>query len=256
MVAQNRASMERQQHQHWSKQARQPPSARSRPSTRPPKAALSLSKPGAVLAIVVLGSAWCVMLVIAMTAVSGLLSPSASNGHRASGAAIIRETTTELRKNSQARLPLWLFGAIALSCAAGSMLVSRQANRPLRSRKSTKVRRLTSYAATSAPQPEFSPAPQPEFSPVPPLPTHAPPAVPSFVLRVGQMQPPSSATMPLMPPPTLMELAQQESQASTGQKGVAVTVVPSEEKHPLDWGEASLADRLAIRKRRSVSSLL
>lgn len=34
-----------------------------------------------------------------------------------------------------------------------------------------------------------------------------------------------------------------------------VTVVPPEETHPLDWGDASLADRMDIRKQRSLSSL-
>jgi hypothetical protein len=35
-----------------------------------------------------------------------------------------------------------------------------------------------------------------------------------------------------------------------------VTVVPSEEAHPLDWSDASLADRMDIRKQKSISSLM
>ncbi|MGV0027899.1 hypothetical protein [Phormidesmis priestleyi] len=35
-----------------------------------------------------------------------------------------------------------------------------------------------------------------------------------------------------------------------------VTVVPSEEAHPLDWGDASLADMMDIRKQKSISSLM
>jgi hypothetical protein len=35
---------------------------------------------------------------------------------------------------------------------------------------------------------------------------------------------------------------------------VPVTIVPAKENHPLDWGEASLADTLDIRKQRSLSS--
>ena len=247
--------MERQQQQHWARQPRPPLAARSRPPIRTSKATFSLGKPG-VLSLLALGSAWIVVLTIAMMAVSGLLSPSASTGNRPSGAVIIRETAETARANSQARIPLWLFGAIALSCAGGSMLVAKQANRPPRPRKSAKVKRLTPYAATPASQQAVSPAPQPVF-PTPQPPQHYPPAIPSFVLNSGQVQPLSTVgTMPLMPPATLTELAHQEAHAAVGQRGTAVTVVPSEEKHPLDWGEASLADKLDIRKRRSISSLL
>jgi hypothetical protein len=35
-----------------------------------------------------------------------------------------------------------------------------------------------------------------------------------------------------------------------------VTVVPSEEAHPLDWGDANLAERMDIRKQKSISSLM
>lgn len=195
----------------------------------------------------VLGSAWIVVAVIALTAVSGLLSPNASSGKRPPGAATIRETTETAQKNSQTRIPLWLFGAIALSCAAGSMLISKQANRPPRPRKSTKVKRLAPYTASTVPQPAPSPAPQPQ-----PI---YPPAVPSFVLNPGHTQPLSTATTPFMAPATLMQLAHQESQGAIAHTDVSATV-SSEDKHPLDWGKASLADKLDLRKQRSVSSLL
>lgn len=35
-----------------------------------------------------------------------------------------------------------------------------------------------------------------------------------------------------------------------------VTVLPPEENHPLDWGDASLADRMDIRKQKSLSNYL
>ncbi|PSB18479.1 hypothetical protein C7B65_15410 [Phormidesmis priestleyi ULC007] len=35
-----------------------------------------------------------------------------------------------------------------------------------------------------------------------------------------------------------------------------VTVLPAEENHPLDWGDASLADRMDIRKQKSLSNYL
>jgi hypothetical protein len=61
-----------------------------------------------------------------------------------------------------------------------------------------------------------------------------------------------------------MQLNQTKASSAAGQPTVApvkaapvqvasVTVVPPEEKSPLDWGEASLADQLNLRKQRSVS---
>ncbi|PSB28008.1 hypothetical protein [Stenomitos frigidus] len=198
------------------------------------------------------------MVIIAVTAVSGLLSPNASspnasNGNQVSGAATIRETT-QTATNSHARIPLWLFGAIALSCAAGSLLVSKQANRPPRPRKSIKIKPLTSYPVTTAIQPTIAIQPP---SPSTSRPQPQPGVVPSFVLNPRQVQHPAKTARPSIAPPTLMQLAHQEFQSATGQAtDVPVTVVPSEDKHPLDWGEASLADQLDIRKRRSISSLL
>lgn len=239
--------MQRQQHQHGSKQPRPPLPARSHQPLRTSKAALSLGKPGWTLALVVLGSAWIVVAVIALTAVSGLLSPNASNGKRPPGTAVIRETTETAQRNSPTRLPLWLFGAIALSCAAGSILISKQANRPSRPRKSTKVKRLAPYGAATIPQPAPSPAPQPQ-------PTYPPP-LPSFVLNPGHTQSFSTAPAPFVAPATLMQLAHQEAQGAIAQTDVSATAA-SEDTHPLDWGKASLADKLDLRKQRSVSPLL
>ena len=248
--------MERQQHQQWARQPKSPLLGRSRQPLRTSKAAFSFGKPGWALSLVVLGSAWVVVLVIAMMAVSGLLNPSASKGNRTPEAAIIRRETAETaRASTQARMPLWLFGAIALSCAAGSMLVAKQANRPPRPRH-TKVKRLTPYAP--APPTELPPLPSPPPLPAPPsLPTlHHPPAVPSFILNSRQAQHPSTVAMPSTAPPTLMQLAHQDAQFVEQPTDVSVTVVPREDKHPLDWSEASRIDRLTNRKQRSISSLL
>jgi len=58
-----------------------------------------------------------------------------------------------------------------------------------------------------------------------------------------------------MAPATLMQLAHQESQAVRKTPNVQAPSAPEKNK-PLDWGEASLADKLDIRKPRSMSSLL
>jgi len=58
-----------------------------------------------------------------------------------------------------------------------------------------------------------------------------------------------------MAPATLMQLAHQESQAVRKTPNVQAPSATANNK-PLDWGEASLADKLDIRKPRSISSLL
>ncbi|MBD2038749.1 hypothetical protein H6F76_27740 [Leptolyngbya sp. FACHB-321] len=218
----------------------------------------------------VLGGAWVVMVVISLVAVSGLLSPESSDGKRTTEAAIVRTMAKTPQREQQSRLPLWLFGAIALSCAAGSMLVAKQAMRPSRPQVRSpklKLKHLAPHPAPSALE-ETPSAPEPmELSIPTPSSPPAPAPAPSFVLEPRRNQ-----TTKATPSVTLMQLAQmqlnqaQQTKAApaAGQPTVAlakvapvkvasVTVVPPEEKSPLDWGEARLADQLELRKQRSVS---
>ncbi|GEM_PF-1627323 len=236
--------MERQQHQHGSKQPRPPIPERSSQQLRKPKAAFSLGKPVWNRSLVVLGSAWVVVVIIAFTAVSGLLSPNLSSNNQTPGAAPVRVTATTAQATSQSRLPLWLFGAIALSCATGSILVSKQVNRPPRPRKNTKPKRLAPYIAPAATESFFL-----TTQSQPPVAT-----VPSVALVPGSV-PHAPSAAPFMAPATLMQLAHQESQAVRKTPNVQAPSATANNK-PLDWGEASLADKLDIRKPRSISSLL
>lgn len=241
-------------HQQRSKPLQPPMFARSSRSIQQKSVAKFSLGTGWTQPLVILGGAWVVVLLVALTAVSGLLSPDSSNGKSTTGAAILRNTaeTAQMSKR-QNRLPLWLFGAIALSCAAGSMLVSKQVTRPPRShtrpQRSTKPKHLTPSPAPVGPEP-LEPSLQPTSHP------STPATMPSFALTPRHPQTAEAA------PVTLMQLAQMPlTQAATmsavGQPTVVpVTVVPPEEKAPLDWGEASLADKLDLRKQRSMSSLL
>lgn len=233
--------MERQQQPHRARQSRPPIAGRTQ-SAHKPKAAFSLQSRWSV-SLALLGSAWVVMVVIALTALSGLLSPSSSSGSQSRGTASIRRSISTAQVTDQSRLPLWLFGAIALSCVTGSMLISVQAKRPLRPRKSVHPKRLAPYVAPPATEPAFlsvsSTLPQ---VPTAPSVAMAPPPVPVA---------PTAA--PFIAPATLMQLAQQRSQ-TTGQPTGAARA--PEDTRPLDWGDASLADKLDIRKQRSISSLL
>jgi len=202
------------------------------------------------------GSVWVSMLVVGLVALNGLLSPGSSNGSRSTGAALSSGAASMPSDPNGGRIPLWLFGAIALSCTAGSVLVSRQLARPAPfsrtskpfpkptlptpapppSQKETKPRRLSSYVATEFPFP-YS---QPLLSRASTAQTH----------RSTTVTPPKPHKAPSAKlPDTARPIAQTSSE-------VPVAVVPSDENHPLDWGNASLADKLDIRKQRSVSSWL
>ena len=113
-------------------------------------------------------------------------------------------------------MPLWLFGAIALSCAAGSMLIS------LRLRRQARPRKLIKRAKPAATVPKKRQRPPQKHRQVPP---------------VERQQPSVPARSAFLADPL-------------------VTVVPSEESHPLDRSDDSLADMMDMRKRKSLGSLL
>lgn len=196
--------------------------------------------------LIILGGVWTLVMVVALVALSGLLNPSMSisKGHQPAGVSNARVVRGAQPAKPQSGIPLWLFGAIALSCAGGSVLIAKQAARPPRPRKNAKFKRLKPYAskATAAltPKPQ---TPSKEYSPLPPI---------QLQTRIARAVPVSLASSTNLVP-SVHPHAQTSIQRSPD---VPVTVVPSEESHPLDWGNASLADALDLRKQRSVSSWL
>jgi len=121
-----------------------------------------------------------------------------------------------------AGVPLWLYGAIAFGCTAGSVLISLGFKRATPPRKPAKRGKTKPQPVPTAkvrkPQQRSAPKRRPvsptarERSPIP--------AEPAFIVE------------PM------------------------VTVLPPEESHPLDWDEATLADMMDLRKRQSLASLL
>ncbi len=116
-------------------------------------------------------------------------------------------------------LPLSLFGAIAIGCAAGSLLVTqtlRQSNQRRHPSKRLK---------------------------------------PSTSARKKQ-QPPSKGEPPVprTPQPTHQTLTDQL--ATTHNPLAQVTVMPVEHNHPLDGGNENLAEMMDLRKRHSLASLM
>lgn len=115
-------------------------------------------------------------------------------------------------------LPLLSFGAIALSCTLGCLLLSQT----FRSVGSQPVQRKTSRVRSAAPMQSAEFDTQESFN-------TASSDSPARSRSAG------SSKMPLV---------------------ASVTVVPKQQDHPLDWDEPSLADSLDMRQRRPLSHWL
>lgn len=126
---------------------------------------------------------------------------------------------------SESGIPLWVFGAIALGCAGGSLIVSRLlVSSPSAARRRGPARKTKPVLKTQAAR------------------------SPKRKVRPTQASGPKGRRRaPLRSPaPQNMAPASQPM----------VTVLAPEESHPLDWGETSLAEAMDIRKRRPISSIL
>jgi len=204
------------------------------------------------------GSAWAAMLVVGLVALNGLLNPASSKGQQSTDATIGASPASVSLDPNGGRIPLWLFGAIALSCTVGSMLLSQQFTRPVPPQRTAKRPKKVS-PPPSSPQPSpkatkpepLAPYVATEF----PFPYSQPP-----LSRASHSQAPQ-APQPSATPPTQRRTSSPQTQAAS--KPIAqpmapapAAVVPTDEQYPLDWGNASLADKLDLRKQRSVSSWL
>ncbi len=131
------------------------------------------------------------------------------------------ESPTETSFPAGSAIPLWVLSAVALSCAAGYLVISKKLNslsrRPAKLRKS--VESSSEQTLTRRQRRE----------------------------QLHQELPPVTAPLEQMPPVTPPLPAEIEP---------VVTVLPPEESHPLDSGEESLAEMMDIRKQRSLSSIL
>jgi len=241
--------------------------------------------------LLVLSGAWVSVILIGCVALLSLFSPTSFTGSKISGAAIRTNPTARIQTNQQRdRIPLWLFGAIAITCTAGSILVSKQLTRSesLSSKQAKWARRAKRNRKRLSPhlagqrsllsaqhQPSASNSalvPQQAQSAVAiasvSLPETLPRSMPlSYTLaKSGAVLPHDTASVPqelpslppmVVPKPSLRSPAPPSPQTPPSSRAavdVPETVVPADENHPLDWGEASLADTLDLRKRYSLSS--
>ncbi len=116
--------------------------------------------------------------------------------------------------------PLWMVGAIALSCASGCFMIVRLVNGPNKSQQVRKPIKRASRPLTSSHRPKSEPT---TFK--------SPPVfVPRQPLKHIISKPAKSQSL--------------------------VTVLPSEHQHPLDKRKETLADLMDIRKQNSLPTIL
>jgi hypothetical protein len=251
------------------------------------------------------GGLWASLVLVAGVSVSSLVSPGLiGSGQTASGAAIgsSGNASSNVAVNTVAQpaspstaaktsFPFWLFSAIALSCTAGSILVSKQLA-PQRSRRILRPPHARSVPAPSAQRPAVQPqrlrqrrsqpqpVAQPQFVPAqsqPPVTIPAPlvakvqakgqatrnapsrnqaasgQAVKGQAVK-GRSSTPSHRAMP--PNATLAHSSSRRVASPPPVPARPVAIVPPSESHPLDWQTGSLADSLDLRKQRSLASWL
>ena len=242
------------------------------------------------------GGVWIVFFLIAMIAVGSLLSITATDQSTPSaiaGGSGQPVPTQSVHPSEQ--IPLSLFGAIALTCTAGSFLLARylrpssdispeqrcdenvslehEAIQQISDHYTAKQRKRKK-AVGLGPKPTIGAAPQ-RIQPMPttdsvlPLPIRSPQfrledtAATQMPFENSRCDRATSSqysfefqtSQPQSYPPTPHQKTVKHSPAKPA-KSVQVDVVPADHTHPLDWGEARLADEVDLRKRRSIESWL
>lgn len=207
---------------------------------------------------VLLGGLWLLMVVVAVVALGGLANPgdpeqprvtrdrsgpapavipprprsTASTPPTGTAFAIEEDAARSVEGNGEEEgapgFPLWSLAVLVGCCAAGSILASRQINAPTVSRRRRAKKRVK--PAPSHP----APPPPPKAKRLKPYMAHPSPPRPS-----GEVAPADTAAI-----------------ATPAPRHTAISVVPDDEIHALDWPEGSLAHQLDLRQQKSLSSLL
>lgn len=231
---------------------------------------------------------WVSVFLVAMVAVGSLISPNAAERRSVSAIAIGSDSVVATQPlNKKDQVPLWLFGAIAITCTAGSFLVSRQLSSKTPLLRKTTLRRRRPQKSLTSPQPtkHLSTKPRQPRRKATNHPQRLKPYSPSEPLfnrpqaqavSPTQIYPPVAEPRPLSVPSfTVNRVKTQQHQGSKAQTqqrralevempelskkprstaNVPVTVVPEEHIHPLDWQAPRLADAVDLRRRKSINT--
>ncbi len=169
---------------------------------------------------------WTVILLVAGLAVTGLMNPKLSKqDDRPNNPANVSMVTG---RPDQEGFPLWMVGAIALSCAAGTMLISNRLKHAQRLEDLPEPLDLDEIYSDSQPQ------------------LSAPP-LPRALLKA------SETTTEVLETASLKRFIEPPAEPPTPvpREEPQVTIVPTWERTPLDYRAPGLAEILEIRQRRS-----
>ncbi|OLP16214.1 hypothetical protein BST81_21660 [Leptolyngbya sp. 'hensonii'] len=232
------------------------------------------------------GGLWLILALVTWLAISGILSPglegaptlqattSQSSIQSSEPIFIYQPGLTDLGTS-------WLVAAIALGCSIGSFIILRRLTHLGRSRKPKRSRnhlsshypfvpkqrqaadrsplQATKPVASKKPAGQQFPSqkrnqgnPQVQAKPKPPAKPQSP-RLPQTMSSYSAIATKSSSYVPLrdqMPSAGAKGKGRMKLVSKRTKKPI-VTVVPPERSHSLDWGDAGLANRMDIRKRRS-----
>lgn len=158
-------------------------------------------------------------------------------------------------------MTIWVLGSVVGLCALGSLAISRIAQAPPRPRRPPSKlpvpKRRPPRASAEHPKPK--PQRLAPFSPTRDSLLVSPSQ--RFVSQDDRPQPLATGPQasPGSPPaskPLPQPLAQSKSSPEPVPAAENIAIVPADESHPLDWGEASVAHTLDLRQRRSLSSFM
>jgi len=209
---------------------------------------------------------WVSTFLIGVVAFGSLLSPSASERRSVSAIALGSDSglATQPLEN-RGKVPLWMFGAIAVTCTAGSILVSRQLQPGTAPKPTPRLRRRVKnqrpLASARPVTPPAKPTKQRRKAKAKP-PQRLKPYTPGEPLLSTRIPSPASVQPAIAPMPARSHSAGNPSFVVSKRNSrqpavpVAVTIVPTEQAHPLDWNEPRLADDLDLRKQKPIQSLL
>ena len=159
---------------------------------------------------------WVFLLAITAIAIFSLIHTTSMEKEQPEPTHVTADKSAKTSSQTANPIPLWLLGAVVVSCAAGSLVFYKWLKNPSRPHK--RVKRSSAQLLKRRQQ------------------------------RQKQLQESLPVPTPLEPlPPVAPVLAETEPE---------VTVLPPEESHLLDSGEESLAEMMDIRKQRPLSEFL
>ncbi len=195
------------------------------------------------------GGMWLLLLLISVASIISLTHPPGVEPEEPQQKPVVVEKPTKISPQTDRTLPLLVLSAAAFTLTAGSLVIIKFRYSKARSPKRSLTRRqqrklmLEAQAATTQSEPLTPPAPTP--------------AAQSGVTVQASEKPLNAAEVIEVLDNSLLSTANNSTQNNDLKpEEPLVTVLPPEENDLADVGEESLAEKMDIRKHRSLSSIL